>query len=63
MLLGELRKRERRRILPDPAPKLLKAGILRHPLPLCHCYGVATVTVFVVVVVRPAVSMTVKRTV
>ena len=60
-LFGKLSKSNRRRVLLDPASKLLDAGIVRHS-PVSDRYGVI-VRSCVVVAVLPLLSVTVRRTV
>lgn len=57
VFFGELRKRNRRRILLDPAPKVFNPRVVDHAL---H-YG-TTVTATVTEAVRPRLSVTVSET-
>ena len=58
VLFPKLRKRDGRRVLLDPSSKLLNPGVLSH----VRDYGNRIDTDFVIVAVRPAVSVTVNRT-
>ncbi len=55
VLLGELRERDRRRILLDPASKVFNPGVVRHQDPV-------TVMELVMLAETPALSVTVKTT-
>lgn len=63
VFFGELRKRDRRRVLLDPASKLLNTGMVGHgSIAVVSPYGMI-VTGCVVVAVLPALSVIVRRTV